>query len=100
MKKMIFALSLLLAATTASAHGWHGGREGYRGPGFGWWVGPAIVGGVITYELTHPAPVYVEPAPVYVPVPAEPAVQFFCQPLNQYYPATQTCPAPWLKVVP
>ena len=55
MKKLLIVL-LLLAATSVQAHG-------YRG---GYWVAPAIIGGVIGYELSQPKTVIVEqPSVVY-----------------------------------
>ena len=60
MKKLALALSLLVASTVASAHGWE--RGGYRG-GYGHWVAPALIGGIIGYELSQPRTVYVQPQP-------------------------------------
>jgi hypothetical protein len=74
MKKLVLALALLTTASVASAHGWE------RGPGYGYrggynhyenhyhgggynWVAPAIIGGVIGYELAQPRTVYVQPQP-------------------------------------
>jgi len=64
-------MSLVLLAGSASAHGFYHG--GYRGPyygGGGWggggWVAPALIGGVIGYELSRPRPVIVEQPPVVV----------------------------------
>ena len=58
MRKILLATVLLLAATTASAHGYwrHDGRGGWN------WVAPAIVGGAVGYAIARP-PVYVQPAP-------------------------------------
>lgn len=68
MKKLLL-VSLLATLGVANAHeGFH--HYGYRGGCFGCgWVAPAIVGGVIGYELSRPQPVYVEPQPVYVQPP-------------------------------
>jgi hypothetical protein len=74
MKKIALALALLTTASVASAHGWE------RGPGYGYrggynhyenhyhgggynWAAPAIIGGVIGYELAQPRTVYVQPQP-------------------------------------
>ena len=71
MKKLAFALTLLLTATVASAHGWeHGGYRGgyghyenhYHGGGMNW-VAPAIIGGVVGYAIAQPRTVYVQPQP-------------------------------------
>ncbi len=76
MKKLIAALALVGTATTAFADGhfggYHGGYGGYRGGyghyenhyhggGYGNFVGPALIGGVIGYALAQPR--YYEPAP-------------------------------------
>ena len=77
MKKLALAIALLTTATVASAHDHGGFRGGYHGGyyggyhGGGGWVAPAIIGGVIGYELAHPyyyAPppvTYVQPPVVY-----------------------------------
>jgi hypothetical protein len=78
MKKLLAGLALIaLSTTTASAHGWeHGGgyRGGYghyenhyHGGGWGGFVGPALIGGIIGYELGQPR-VY-QPAPVIIQQP-------------------------------
>jgi hypothetical protein len=73
MKKVLAILALVAVSLSASAHGpgrafgWHGGYyHGGYGCG-GCWVAPAVVGGVIGYELARPY--YVEPAPVVVQQP-------------------------------
>jgi hypothetical protein len=78
MKKTILALSLLVLVGTASAHeGFRGYRGGYyHGGCYGCgWVAPALIGGVIGYELTRPTTVYVEPQPSVVYVQPQPTVQ-------------------------
>ena len=76
MKKVLLALSLLAVVGTASAHDGFRYRGGccYRG-GYGMgWVAPALVGGVIGYELSRPATVVVEQPPVVYTQP-QPYVQ-------------------------
>ena len=66
MKKLLLALSLLAIAGSASAQ-WHHHGGYYRGGCYGCggsWVAPAIIGGVIGYELSRPAPVIVQQPPV------------------------------------
>jgi len=70
MKKLIaiFVLSLGTIASITPAQAHDGFRGGYPGGGMGW-VGPALIGGVIGYELSRPR--YYEPPvivqqPVYV----------------------------------
>ena len=62
MKKLALVLSLFAVVGTANAQ-WHhhGGYCCYRG-GYnpGGWVAPALIGGVIGYELSRP-PVYTQP---------------------------------------
>ena len=72
MKKLLLGLSLIsvFSISSAQAHGpyrsfgWHGGY--YHGGCGGCWVAPAVIGGVIGYELSRPATVYVEPQPIIV----------------------------------
>ena len=75
MKKVLLSMSLVLLAGSASAHGFYHG--GYRGPyygGGGWggggWVAPALIGGVIGYEIArNQPPVVVQQPPVIVQNP-------------------------------
>ena len=72
MKKILAGLALVALSTTAFAHdhgGFRGGyRGGYHGGYGGGWVAPALIGGVIGYELARPyyqqpPVVYTQPAP-------------------------------------
>ena len=70
MKKLLLAFSLLSLIGSASAHGpyrmggWHGGY--YGGGCGGCWIAPAVIGGLVGYELTRPTTVVVEqPSVVY-----------------------------------
>lgn len=70
MKKLLSVLFLVMS-TTAFANPYHGHglrHHGHWHGGYGNWVAPAIVGGVVTYVLTRPqpAPVVVEQQPVIV----------------------------------
>jgi hypothetical protein len=77
MKKLVLALTLLSGFVSAEAccyrvyypHGYYGGGVG--------WVAPAVVGGVIGYELARPNTVVIEQPPVvYVqPQPQQPVLQ-------------------------
>jgi len=64
MKKLLLVLSILTILGTANAQWHHHGGCCYRGNGMGW-VAPALIGGVIGYELSRP-PVYVEQQPVII----------------------------------
>jgi len=77
MKKLLLALSLIsvFSISSAQAHGpyrafgWHGGYyHGGYGCG-GCWVAPALIGGVVGYELAQPNTVVVEQQPVIVQQP-------------------------------
>ena len=61
MKKLALSLVFLAIAGSANAHGY------YRGGGY--WVGPAIVGGIVGYELGRPRyePYYYPPVVVQQP---------------------------------
>ena len=67
MKKLLLALSLI-GLSVAHAHGpyrsfgWH---SGYYGCG-GCWVAPAVIGGVVGYELSRPNTVILEQPSVIV----------------------------------
>ena len=63
MKKLLLALSMFAVVGTANAQWHHHGH--YRG-GYNNWVAPAIIGGVIGYELSRPR--YYEP-PIVVQQP-------------------------------
>ena len=66
MKKLLLALSLISVFSIASAHGPYrafGMHGGYYGGCGGCWIAPAVIGGVVGYELTRPTTVYVEPQP-------------------------------------
>jgi hypothetical protein len=77
MKKLLLALSMLAVVGTANAQ-WH--HHGYYRGGYGNnWVAPALIGGVIGYELSRPRyyeppvvvqqPVIVQQQPVYTVTP-------------------------------
>lgn len=117
MKKILFIIVAFLAilSTTpayAAGHGW--GRGGGRGWGGGW-IAPALIGGVIAYDLTYPYPVYAQPYPVYAqpypvytepypvyaqPVPVQPPAQlwYYCASAKGYYPYVPGCPEGWMSV--
>jgi hypothetical protein len=86
----ILALSALLAYSPgAQAHEGFRYRGGccYRG-GYGMgWVAPAVIGGVIGYELSRPNTVVVEQPPVYVnpPVYVQPMPSVVQQPPAGYH---------------
>lgn len=75
----------------------HGGH-GHRYNGWGWapWLSAAAIGSTIylANQYTPPPLVYVPPPVVTEP----PRVAYFCQPVQQYYPQTPTCPVPWQLV--
>jgi hypothetical protein len=88
MKKILVSLSLLALTGSAMAqhyngHGFrhHGHHGHYRGPGYGWWVAPVVVG-AIGYELGRQQ-VIVQQQPVIV---------------QQQSAQTQTC-TPWTETL-
>jgi hypothetical protein len=86
MKKLILTLALLSAVASADACCYRGYyRGGYYGGG---WIAPALVGGVIGYELARPNTVVVEqPGVVYAqpPVVVQPAPVMAQQPPAGYH---------------
>jgi hypothetical protein len=82
MKKVLLALALLASAPAFAQHYHHHYYGGYRGG----WVGPAIVGGFIGYELSQPRTVVVQQQPVIVQNP--PVV----------YQPNQNC-TPWVETM-
>jgi hypothetical protein len=59
MKKLAIAL-LVFAATAANAQHFH---NHYHGGGYrGGWMGPAIIGGMIGYELSRPTIIVQQPS--------------------------------------
>jgi hypothetical protein len=77
MKQLLLALSMLAVVGTANAQWHHHGY--YRGGYNNNWVAPAIIGGVIGYELNRPRyyeppvvvqqPVIIQQQPVYSATP-------------------------------
>ena len=101
MKKILVSLlttlTLLILASSASAHGWRGGYGGgwHRG---GWAplaVG-AVAGAVVANSYYRPAPIYYGPPAYYNPQQQNAA---YCPENGLYYPQTQACPSGWQRVV-
>jgi len=86
MKKLFITLALACATLPALAQHYHGHgirHPGYyRGPGYGGWVAPLIIGGAVGYALTRPEPVIIQQ-----PVIVE----------QQPIPQNQNC-GPWKEV--
>jgi len=108
MKKLFILILAILSISPAYAdRGW-----GWRGG----WVGPALVGGVVAYDLSYPYrypypyaypyPVYEQPYPVYAqpayaqPAPAQPTIPtwYYCNSAKGYYPYVPSCPEGWRAV--
>ena len=114
MKRVIrliaFAVSVSMLAMVSNMANAHDSYR-HRGDHDGYWIGPAIIGGLITYSLIHPRPVYVTQSPGYAygaPIPPAPApiiaqqlppVWYYCQSSQTYYPYTASCSEGW-RVVP
>ena len=68
MKKLIALILVAFCATAMAQYPHHNHRYGGYGGGWGW-VAPAVIGGVIGYEIAHPAPVVVQQPPIVVQQP-------------------------------
>ena len=90
MKKTVIALLTIAALGSAEAHG---SRVEQRGSGWGW-VGPAVVGTMIGYEIARaqqPQAVYSQPQAVYSQQPViQPEVRMMPQ-YSPAYPAPNGC---------
>ena len=75
MKRLLAAILIGFTALSPQAGPNHGHYHGHRhGHNPGWWVAPAVIGGVVTYALTRPQPVIVQQPPVvYYPSSLPPA---------------------------
>ncbi len=83
MKKLLLAIPFIFVANLAHADG-HGHGGWHRGGwGGGYWLAPALIGGLIGYELSRPRTVYVEPAPRREIVVSEP--MYSSPPLEPVY---------------
>ena len=84
MKKLFITLALVCATlpVLAQHHGYRHNHNHYRGPGYGGWVAPLIIGGAIGYTLTRPEPVVIQ-QPIYIE--------------QQPMPLNQNC-SPWKEV--
>jgi hypothetical protein len=89
-------------------HGHHG-HHGHGGTHFGFSFGLPLYWGGYPYDyypyyrrnvyVIEPPPVYIQrQPPVYVQQPA--AYWYYCQDPAGYYPYVQSCPTPWIKVLP
>lgn len=70
MKKIILVLALALSQAAQAQHpshrGYHGHHYAYpqRHYSSGYWIAPAIIGGVVGYALAQPRVIYTPPPPV------------------------------------
>ena len=109
MKRILFIITAILAILSTT--------PAYADRGWGWgggWVAPALVGGVIAYDLAnpyrypYPYPVYAQPYPVYAqpypvyaqPAPVQPPAQlwYYCASAKGYYPYVANCPEGWRPI--
>lgn len=68
MKKIILSTLLLVTLPVMAQHHGHGLRHHHWHGGHHNWIAPAVIGGVVTYALTRPAPqpIIIEQQPVVV----------------------------------
>jgi len=68
MRKIILSLLLAVSLPAMAQHHGHGFRHHHWHGGNHHWIAPAIIGGVVTYALTRPAPqpVIIEQQPTIV----------------------------------
>jgi hypothetical protein len=100
MKQLLLALSMLAVVGTANAQ-WHHHGGYYRGGYSNNWVAPAIIGGVIGYELSRPRyyeppvvvqqPVIIQQQPVYTATTASCTVWTETQHADGTITRTRTC---------
>ena len=89
----------LVASSATPALAWR--ARVFVGPGIV--VGPPVlVGPPVVVAPSYPAPVVVEPAPVYQEQPQTAARQYwyYCQDPAGYYPYVKECPRGWQPVSP
>jgi hypothetical protein len=82
MKKVLFSILLLLSTNTFAQHYGHHGhwRHGYNGYN-GWnWVVPAVVGGIVVYEVSKNQP---PPAPQQSVIIQQNVIQPNCSPWTE-----------------
>ena len=91
MKKLLLSSLLLFTSMQAMAHGYEyrGGYQHYEYHNNMGWVAPAIIGGVIGYQLNRPQIIYQQPQVIY----QQPQV-VYQQPSQIYvYPSGAPIPA-------
>ena len=101
---VLFGGMLLLPATPSHA-GHQGGGRVFIGVGVepGFWWGPPYPYYWYPPPYYYLPPVVVQPPQVYVqqaPPPAPPSDWYYCKSAGEYYPQTQNCPEPWIRVPP
>ena len=71
MRHLVLTLALCISGTAFAQHrhGHHGYWHHRGGPSPWVWVAPAVIGGVIGYEISRNQPVVVQPQPVIVQPP-------------------------------
>lgn len=98
-KKLItLSLVIFLAASSMQAHGWGGYRGGghyYRGWGYGGWMAPFMLGGVVGYAVSRPTVIYdASPTVIYTTPPQTMIVQDRSSPSVVQETTNVSTPAP------
>lgn len=95
---------LVLPAAPSDAWPHRGGGGVFIGVGPGYWWGPPYPYYWYPPYFYPPAQVIVEEPPVYVQQapapPAPPVYWYYCSSPEGYYPQVESCPEPWIKVLP
>jgi len=81
MMRKLFLISLLVSSSAFAQHHHHGHWRPHHSGGWGWVV-PAVVGGVVVYEITKPHVVVQQP-PVVVQQPPVVVQQQNCSPWTE-----------------
>ena len=106
MWRSVVLTTACLVASSAWAHGPHGGYYRHGGGDYFW--GPVLFGTAVvgtTLYMSRPVQpstvVITTPPVVVVPgtVAAQPVEAYYCRESGQYFPAVQTCPSPWMVVI-
>lgn len=103
MKKLFFVFALLFSVSALAQHHGHYGYHAHINRPYyssGYWIAPAIAGGLIGYALAQPRVIYTTPPPPVVVYP--PVVSMPVPPVGYHYEniLDQNCNCYRLVLVP